>query len=91
MSHSETRLMQVVEQFEKQGFSRLGPLHVTRGPGDGVVDFYRHSPVRYDEIRILDQKGERVVLDTNVRVYLLQKDSRVILIRLNREDRSDVH
>ena len=87
---SKAQLMQMVEQYEKQGFSRLGPLHVTGLPGDGVVDFYKHGPVRYEEIRIVNERAEEADLDKYDRVYLLQKDGQVILIRLNQEEHSNV-
>ena len=85
----EQQVMQMIQQFEKRGFSRIGPLQVTRLPADGVVGFYRHDTVRYDQIQVVNERGDEADLDKYDRVYLLQNDEQVILIRLNKEDRSN--
>ena len=86
---SEQHVMQMIQQYEKRGFSRIGPLQVTRLPADGVVGFYRHDTVRYDQIQVVNERGDEADLDKYDRVYLLQNDEQVILIRLNKEDRSN--
>lgn len=86
---SEQSVMQMIKQYEKRGFSKLGPLQVTRLPADGIIDFYRHGAVSYDQIRVVNERAAETDLDKYDRVYLLQNDGQVLLIRMNKEDRSN--
>lgn len=74
-----------LQEYREKEYSITGPLQITRIPFGGRVEFRRHKTVTYKSIDIIDVHGQGASVDKYDRVYILQKEGEVILIRIVRE------
>jgi hypothetical protein len=83
-------LHEIINNYKDEGYSIIGPLQVTKVPSRGVVCFYKHKPVKYHKVNVVNDEGQKANLDKYDRVYLIQKNRNIILIKLSAEDKSNV-
>ncbi len=75
-------LVQILDQYAKNGYVVLGPTEVTEVTHDYVKLFQMKEIKRNKKLKIIDQKGKKVTLHRGDRVYMIKKKRNVILIKV---------
>lgn len=83
---AKSPLAQTLEKYKNEGYEvRIGPVQYL-GKTSRKIKFYRHKPISYSILHMVDEQGGYHLLKTYDFVYVLSKDARVVLIRLEREE-----
>lgn len=78
------QIQNLLNDYKNNGYKVLGPLQYL-GKTPEKVQLYRNASVPYEELNIIDKKGEQYFLRKNDFVYVLSKNSHVVLIHVDRE------
>ncbi len=76
-------------KYRERGYEVLGPIQFL-GKNDGQIMLYRHDPVSYKRLDVINELGEAWLVRKHNFVYVLSKANHVVLIRLNKKEGNDV-
>ncbi len=82
-------LIVTLTKYRERGYDVLGPVQYL-GKDDGRILLYRHNPVSYKKLDILNELGKAWLVRKHNFVYILSKKGHVVIIRLNRKENNDV-
>jgi hypothetical protein len=76
-------------QYKAEGYSVIGPVQYL-GKTKTEVFFYRQLAITYKKLRMIKPEGVAITVKREQFVYALSKNDKVVLIRINKEERKDV-
>lgn len=83
-------LSMTIDKYQKDGYTLLfGPAQYLERK-KGLITTYRHKPVAFRSMDIVNEKGEDSLLIKYDFIYIMKKNSKIIVIKVKREARDDV-
>lgn len=89
VENENSPLQEMLDEYRDEGYKILGPVQYLGRDTDNIK-LFRHGPVSYRIMDMMDENGNRCYLERRDFVYVLSKDGHVVLIRLDRGDRDNV-
>tara|TARA_B100000614_G_scaffold253663_1_gene267888 strand:- start:2481 stop:2843 length:363 start_codon:yes stop_codon:yes gene_type:complete len=78
-------LVLALNNFRDDGFTILGPVQYL-GKTPSAVRLYRHPNVTYKRLQVINHEGYPRTIKKNDFVYVLKKDSKVVLMQIERKE-----
>lgn len=79
-------LTRTIQQHVNEGYKvLLGPIQYL-GKTESVISLYRHSPVAYSHLTVINQFGEPWFVREEDFVYILARNGRLVLIRIHKNE-----
>ncbi len=83
-SESDSPLIDTVNTYISEGYEVLGPVQYLGQTGKSL-NFYRQEPIAFESMKIINQFGENWFVRPEDFVYVLTKESHLILIRMQQK------
>ncbi|PID78269.1 MAG: hypothetical protein CSA18_02335 [Deltaproteobacteria bacterium] len=89
-SGEKTSLSMIIDKYEKEGYKIIaGPLQYLER-GKGFIRVYRHKPISFRSMDILNERGENSLLLRYDFIYILKKNSKIIAVKIKRRESDNV-
>jgi hypothetical protein len=83
-----TPLELTINEYREKGYTILGPVQYL-GKTPSTIILYRHKPVSYERLHIINESGYLSTVKKKDFVHVLKKDNSVVIIRKERKEVRD--